>query len=180
MPLYSTLIILSGYTFGAWTGAVLSYLASLLGAAIVFVISRAFFRQQISRWLSCTVTIKRVVRVVEKRPQLLFLIRLAPYPYNVMNCLLAASPSLTFRTYIMCTALSLFNWVCWIVPNHIVVNQLFGTASGLAMSVVSFDWSQIAYIGSPLATPWWAEANIAFGMVFFFCAYHPYLQRDVC
>jgi len=28
---------------------------------------------------------------------------------------------------------------------------------------------QIAYIGSPLATPWWAEANIAVGFVFFFC-----------
>ncbi|TFY52394.1 hypothetical protein EVJ58_g10041 [Rhodofomes roseus] len=111
MPLYSTLIILSGYTFGAWTGAVLSYFASLAGAVVVFCISRAFLRQQISRWLSCTVTIKRVVRVVEKRPQLLFLIRLAPYPYNVMNCLLAASPSLTFRTYFMCTALSLFKLI---------------------------------------------------------------------
>lgn len=111
MPLYSTLVVLSGYTFGAWTGAVLSYLASLVGAVIVFSISRAFFRQQISRWLSCAVTIKRVVRVVEKRPQLLFLIRLAPYPYNVMNCLLAAAPSLTFRTYFMCTALSLFKLI---------------------------------------------------------------------
>ncbi|KZT72617.1 hypothetical protein DAEQUDRAFT_735995 [Daedalea quercina L-15889] len=111
MPLYSTLIILSGYTFGAWVGAVISYLASLAGAVLVFAISRAFFRQQISRWLSCTVTIKRVVRVVEKRPQLLFLIRLAPYPYNVMNCLLAAAPSLTFRTYFMCTAFSLFKLI---------------------------------------------------------------------
>nr|AGA20376.1 oligopeptide transporter 5 [Phanerodontia chrysosporium] len=65
-------------------------------------------------------------------------------------------------------ALSFTNWVCWIVPNNIVVNQLFGTVSGLGMSLITFDWSQIAYIGSPLATPWWAEANIAFGMVFFF------------
>jgi hypothetical protein len=40
--------------------------------------------------------------------KLLFLIRLAPYPYNVMNCLLAASPTLTLRTYTICTALSLF------------------------------------------------------------------------
>lgn len=24
------------------------------------------------------------------------------------------------------------------------------------MSLITFDWSQIAYIGSPLATPWWA------------------------
>ncbi len=30
------------------------------------------------------------------------------YPYNVMNCLLAASPTLSLRTYTICTALSLF------------------------------------------------------------------------
>lgn len=68
-------------------------------------------------------------------------------------------------------ALSATNWVCWIVPNNVVVNQLFGTVSGLGMSVVTFDWAQIAYIGSPLATPWWAEANIAFSMVIFFCKF---------
>jgi uncharacterized membrane protein YdjX (TVP38/TMEM64 family) len=49
-----------------------------------------------------------VVRAVEKRPKLLFLVRLAPYPYNVMNCLLAASPTLTLKTYTLCTAASLF------------------------------------------------------------------------
>ncbi|EKM59688.1 uncharacterized protein PHACADRAFT_250345 [Phanerochaete carnosa HHB-10118-sp] len=107
LPLYSTLIILSGYTFGAWTGAVISYAASLTGALVVFMVSRTFFRASISRWLSCTITIKRVVKAIEKNPRLLFLIRLAPYPYNVMNCLLAASPSLTLRTYALCTALSL-------------------------------------------------------------------------
>jgi len=108
VPLYSTLITLSGYTFGPWTGAIISYFAALLGAVTVFLISRTFFRDAISRWLSCTLTIKRVVRAVEKRPKLLFLIRLAPYPYNVMNCLLAASPTLTLRTYTLCTGLSLF------------------------------------------------------------------------
>ncbi|KAH9853741.1 hypothetical protein C2E23DRAFT_727580 [Lenzites betulinus] len=107
IPLYSTLIILSGYTFGPWTGAIISYWASLAGALVVFTVSRTFFRTCISRWLSCTVTIKRIVRAIENNPKLLFLIRLAPYPYNVMNCLLAASPSLTLRTYITCTALSL-------------------------------------------------------------------------
>ena len=107
VPLYSTLIILSGYTFGAWTGAIISYWASLAGALVVFTVSRTFFRAHISRWLSCTVWIKRVVRAIENNPKLLFLIRLAPYPYNVMNCLLAASPSLTLRTYMLCTAMSL-------------------------------------------------------------------------
>ncbi|OCH93623.1 hypothetical protein OBBRIDRAFT_790147 [Obba rivulosa] len=111
IPLYSTLIILSGYTFGPWTGAIISYCASLAGALAVFILSRTFFRASISRWLSCTASIKRVVRAIEKRPKLLFLIRLAPYPYNVMNCLLAAAPSLTLRTYTLCTALSLFKLI---------------------------------------------------------------------
>jgi len=29
------------------------------------------------------------------------------------------------------TGLSSFSWICWIVPNNVVVNQLFGTVSGL-------------------------------------------------
>jgi OPT family oligopeptide transporter len=66
------------------------------------------------------------------------------------------------------TALSMFNWVCWIQPDNVKLNQLFGYSSGLGMSILTFDWSQIAYIGSPLATPWWAEANIAIGFVIFF------------
>ncbi|KAH9951788.1 hypothetical protein B0H21DRAFT_717561 [Amylocystis lapponica] len=111
VPLYSTLVILSGYTFGPWTGAIISYWASLAGALAVFIISRTFFRGYISRWLSSTIAIQRVVCAIEKRPKLLFLIRLAPYPYNVMNCLLAASPSLTLRTYTTCTALSLFKLI---------------------------------------------------------------------
>ena len=65
-------------------------------------------------------------------------------------------------------ALSYFNWVCWIAPKNIIVNQLFGYYSGLGMSLITFDWSQIAYIGSPLATPWWAAANVAAGFTFFF------------
>ncbi|KAL0581985.1 hypothetical protein V5O48_000043 [Marasmius crinis-equi] len=108
MPLYSTLIVLSGYTFGPWIGATISYLAALTGALTVFLISRTLLRRQISDWLDEACSLKRVVRAIEKRPKLLFLIRLAPYPYNVMNCLLAAAPSLTLRTYTVCTALSLF------------------------------------------------------------------------
>ena len=72
-------------------------------------------------------------------------------------------------------ALSYFNWVCWIKPNNVVVNQLFGYYSGLGMSLITFDWSQIAYIGSPLASPWWATANVAVGFVFFFWILTPIL-----
>ena len=48
------------------------------------------------------------------------------------------------------------------------------------MSLITFDWSQIAYIGSPLATPWWAEANIAAGFIFFFWFLTPVLYYSVC
>lgn len=33
------------------------------------------------------------------------------------------------------------------------------------MFPLTFDWAQIAYIGSPLLTPWWAAANIVTGLV---------------
>jgi hypothetical protein len=51
------------------------------------------------------------------------------------------------------TGLSVFNWVCWIAPNNVAVNALFGTSSGLGMGVLTFDWSMISFIGSPLVTP---------------------------
>lgn len=72
-------------------------------------------------------------------------------------------------------ALSVFDWVCWIAPRNVKINQLFGYYSGLGFSLISFDWNQIAYIGSPLATPWWAEANVAVGFVFFYWILTPIL-----
>ncbi|OJA20883.1 hypothetical protein AZE42_00887 [Rhizopogon vesiculosus] len=108
LPLYSTLITLSGYTYGPWIGAAISYCAALSGAVVVFWLSRTFLREPIARWLTSTRALGRAVRAVERRPQLLFFVRLAPYPYNVLNALLAATPTLTMRTYVICTGLSLF------------------------------------------------------------------------
>ncbi|KAJ3807537.1 OPT oligopeptide transporter [Lentinula aff. lateritia] len=68
-------------------------------------------------------------------------------------------------------ALSYFSWVTWIWPQSPTVAQLFGYVNGLGFSVLTFDWSQIAYIGSPLATPWWAQANVISGFLLFICAY---------
>ncbi|KAL4079124.1 OPT oligopeptide transporter protein-domain-containing protein [Scleroderma citrinum] len=65
-------------------------------------------------------------------------------------------------------ALSVFSWICWIVPNNVPVNQLFGVYSGMGMSVLTFDWTQISWIGSPLMFPWWAQVHIFCGFVMFF------------
>jgi hypothetical protein len=51
------------------------------------------------------------------------------------------------------TGLSVFNWVCWIAPNNVVVNSLFGSISGLGMGLFTFDWVAISAIGSPLVIP---------------------------
>ncbi|KAK7062623.1 hypothetical protein VNI00_000111 [Paramarasmius palmivorus] len=91
-------------------------------------------------------------------------------------------------------ALSFFTWVCWIAPHNIVsiisfpypksnasfnphqkLNQIFGQRSGFGFSVLTFDWNQISYIGSPLATPWWAQVNTLAGFVIFFWFIAPIL-----
>ncbi|KAK4704993.1 hypothetical protein P7C70_g1208, partial [Phenoliferia sp. Uapishka_3] len=38
-----------------------------------------------------------------------------------------------------------------------VVNQLFGVSSGLGMSLLTFDWTQISYVTSPLVAPFWSQ-----------------------
>ncbi|KAL9008099.1 MAG: hypothetical protein Q9173_006740 [Seirophora scorigena] len=62
-------------------------------------------------------------------------------------------------------ALSYFSVVTWFAPQNVVIANLFGTSSGLGLFPWTFDWAQIAYIGSPLLTPWWAAANVVAGLV---------------
>ena len=61
-------------------------------------------------------------------------------------------------------ALSYFNILTWLAPDSVVVANLFGVRSGLGMFPITFDWAQLAYIGSPLLTPWWAAANVFTGL----------------
>ncbi|KAK8116544.1 OPT family small oligopeptide transporter [Apiospora kogelbergensis] len=63
-------------------------------------------------------------------------------------------------------ALGYFSWVCWIAPKNAVVNQVFGMKSGIGLLPFTFDWSQIAYIGSPLVVPTWAILNVLASLVF--------------
>lgn len=54
------------------------------------------------------------------------------------------------------TALSNFSWITWIKPNNVIINQIFGSSTGLGMfpNMIALDWNQIAgYIGSPLIPP---------------------------
>ncbi|KAF5201856.1 Oligopeptide transporter [Thalictrum thalictroides] len=65
----------------------------------------------------------------------------------------------------MLTSLS---WVCWVFPKTILVHQLGSGMKGLGLGVVSLDWATIvAYLQSPLASPWFATVNVAIGYFIF-------------
>ncbi|KAJ5160997.1 hypothetical protein N7492_006389 [Penicillium capsulatum] len=62
--------------------------------------------------------------------------------------------------------LSYFNFPCWIRPKSPVVNQIFGLKSGMGLLPITFDWSQVSYVGSPLLIPSWAILNVFVSLVF--------------
>ncbi|KAJ0426616.1 OPT oligopeptide transporter protein-domain-containing protein [Aspergillus carlsbadensis] len=67
------------------------------------------------------------------------------------------------------TALSFFSFVCWIAPSNVVLNQLFGHKTGLGMSMLTFDWSQVVFANqSPLLVPFWAGLNVMGSFALFF------------
>ncbi|KAI9836068.1 MAG: hypothetical protein M1819_001680 [Sarea resinae] len=77
----------------------------------------------------------------------------------------ASSVAFYFLPGLLFPALSYFNVITWFAPKNVVVSNLFGVASGLGLFPLTFDWAQIAYIGSPLLTPFWAALNVVGGLV---------------
>jgi OPT oligopeptide transporter protein len=62
-------------------------------------------------------------------------------------------------------------WECF----ELTDDEQFGVASGLGLFPVTFDWAQIAYIGSPLMTPFWAALNVVGGLVVVMWIVAPFL-----
>ncbi|CAM8881944.1 unnamed protein product [Rhodiola kirilowii] len=60
--------------------------------------------------------------------------------------------------------LTSMSWICWIFPKSILAQQIGSGLYGLGVGALGFDWSTISsYLGSPLASPWFATANVAAG-----------------
>jgi hypothetical protein len=79
------------------------------------------------------------------------------------------------------TGLSIFSWICWIAPNNIPVNQVFGVASGMGLFPVTFDWTQITWVTNPLMIPWWSAAQTFIGFMIFYWIILPALYyTNVC
>ncbi|KAI1256093.1 hypothetical protein MGN70_002254 [Eutypa lata] len=73
------------------------------------------------------------------------------------------------------TGLTYFTWICWIAPNNLAVNQVFGMVTGLGLFPLTFDWSMVAYNSNPLLSPHWAAVNVFAGFAVFFWIITPAL-----
>ncbi|KAF9432624.1 hypothetical protein BGZ76_010534 [Entomortierella beljakovae] len=98
---------MSGYIYGFGYGLVIAYTSALLGSVACFYLCRRWFQVQVRTLMAKRQSLKSVVKAVEKRGfKLMILIRLAPYPFNVMNALLSAT-HVPLSTFTIATAISL-------------------------------------------------------------------------
>ncbi|WCJ32637.1 oligopeptide transporter [Euphorbia peplus] len=66
--------------------------------------------------------------------------------------------------------LTSLSWICWIFPASILAHQLGSGLHGLGIGSIGFDWATVSsYLGSPMASPWFATANVAagFGLIMY-------------
>lgn len=105
---YGTLNYVSGFIFGLW-GFIPSYVGGVSGATMTWLLTRIVLGNDYSE------TVKKAYpqwgvmeRALQKRGlRLLILIRLAPYPYSIMNVLLSTMKSIPLWKFVLATAAAL-------------------------------------------------------------------------
>ncbi|RDX76911.1 Oligopeptide transporter 7, partial [Mucuna pruriens] len=114
---------------------------------------------EIKKGLSCVIIYRALHEKDERakggltRSQFFVIAFLCSFAYYVV-------PGYIFQ---MVTSLS---WICWLFPNNVLAQQLGSGLYGLGIGAIGIDWSTISsYLGSPLASPWFATANVAAGFV---------------
>ncbi|KAJ9067156.1 Tlg2-vesicle protein [Entomophthora muscae] len=107
MPGYGTLSVLCGFIYGFPFGIIPPFIGGVLGSSCCFFLSRRYGSVYVRRLLLHYTYIDAAMKAIEiKGVKLLFLIRLAPYPWTVMNFVLGAT-RISYLDYITATALSL-------------------------------------------------------------------------
>lgn len=75
----------------------------------------------------------------------------------------------------LATIVTSVSWLCWISPKSVLLNQVGSGVSGLGAASFGVDWATItSYLGTPLASPWFATANIAVGYALFMYVLVPF------
>jgi len=105
VPAYGLTAVLCGIVYG-WLGFFPFYIGAILGADLVFWVFRRYSQGYAHRLMIEHPRVAAVVWAVERKGlKLLFLIRLAPYPFSLMNAILAGS-QITFLQFHMATMLT--------------------------------------------------------------------------
>ncbi|KAF9204256.1 hypothetical protein BGZ49_005487 [Haplosporangium sp. Z 27] len=131
---YSSLVTMAGYVYGFRFGLFIAYTSALLGSVACFYLCRRWFKVQVRAILAKRQNMKSVVKAVEKRGfKLMVLIRLAPYPFNVMNALLSAT-HIPLSTFTLATAISLLKLVL-----HVYIGSTLSSLATLPSSPLPSD-----------------------------------------
>ena len=92
--------MLAGVLYGTWLGSCLVFIGGSLGALVVFLLARSFFRDRGMRRLEQLPKLQAVVRAVSKEGlKLVLLTRLSPaFPFSLLNLAYGLS-EVTLRDY---------------------------------------------------------------------------------
>jgi len=104
---YAVLTMSAGFLFGVVEGIVVVVGGATLGAGIAWFVSKHFWADYLKQQVNTNKYSKAVLRAVEKRPfRIVFLCRLVPVPFGIMNAILSMS-SIDVSVYMAGTALGL-------------------------------------------------------------------------
>lgn len=130
----SALTVFAGAVFGSLTGVIVVSIASTLGAALAFLVSRYFARKSVEHWLAEREIFQRLDNMVESRGWIIVaLTRLVPiFPFNLLNYGFGLT-KIGFWTYVF------WSWLC-MLPMTVVF--VVGTDAVVqAISTGEIPWS---------------------------------------
>jgi uncharacterized membrane protein YdjX (TVP38/TMEM64 family) len=103
----SAITIIAGAIFGSVLGVIVVSIASTLGAALAFLVSRYFARDVTAKWLSKREKFRKLDDLTEKHGAIIVaLVRIVPiFPFNIVNYGFGLT-KVRFWTYVF------WSWLC--------------------------------------------------------------------
>ncbi|KAJ1922172.1 Tlg2-vesicle protein [Mycoemilia scoparia] len=104
---YALTVTMSGFIFGFPLGFLPVFVGAMIGSILCFIFGRRWGSRYVRYIMEINVFLAECVKVVETGGfKLLLFVRMAPYPFNIMNLLLSAT-NISIYHYIAATAISL-------------------------------------------------------------------------
>lgn len=135
----SPLTIGAGITFGLLWGTVLVSVASVVGAALAFLVARHLLRGRVSSWVEGRKRFEAVDRAVgEEGWRIVALTRLSPlFPFNMLNYFYGLT-RVSFRGYVLAS------WVA-MLPGTVLYVYLGAAGAQVASAATgTADWGRTA------------------------------------